>query len=364
VILGGSPRKGEAFPHSRRQGRFGMLRFGDFGRALTPAYAGVTATAIYGMSDAPEFVLLDAGAPRPGALALSFGLSSALVVLAVFLARPSSASPPARAEMISEMVMARGPLWLPANQPPLDSHGTATPHSDPAPPAEAAAPVDPAPVSPKLQSTLQPPPSEVVSTDPKSAPEAAGVIHAAASDARKPATDALGTLPLLRLIEDEAALAASLAALPPGRRLALPSISIRVDAEWLEALPQTKEELYFSVTRPQGNSEVLAYLPATHRLTLKRPLQPLWQIREGERVPALAALRSTAASRLGVSPELVGLYTWHPLVLENALRMFVLARMEQMRVQLGPSDVVTVRFASGPDGCLMSLEPIRDAESR
>jgi hypothetical protein len=342
-----------------------MLRFGDFETALTPAYAGVTATAIYGMSDAPEFVLLDAGAPRPRALALSFGFSSALVVLAVFLARPSSASPPARAEMISEIVMARGSLWLPANPPPFNSHGAATPHSDPDPPAEVAASVDPpAPLLPKLQSSLQPPPSEVVWTDPKPAPEAAEITHAAASDARKPAPDALGTLPLPRLIEDEAVLAASLAALPPGRRLALPRLSIRVDAEWLEALPQTKEELYFSVTRPEGNSEVLAYLPATHSLTLKRPLQPLWQIREAERVPALAALRSTAASRLGVSPELVGLYTWHPLVLENALRMFVLARMEHMGVQLGPSDVVTVRFASGPDGCLMSLEPIRGAESR
>jgi hypothetical protein len=174
----------------------------------------------------------------------------------------------------------------------------------------------------------------------------------------------LGTLPLPRLIEDEAALAASLAALSPGRRLALPSVSIRVDAEWLEVLPQTKEELYFSVTRPQENSEVLAYLSATHGFILKRPLQPLWQIRGGEEVPALAALRSAAAGRLGVSSELVGLYTWHPPVLENALRMFVLARMEHMGVQLGPSDVVTVRFASGPDGCLMSLEPIRAAASQ
>jgi hypothetical protein len=55
----------------------------------------------------------------------------------------------------------------------------------------------------------------------------------------------------------------------------------------------------------------------------------------------------------------VSLYTWHPPVLENALRMFVLARMEHLGVQLGPSDVVTVRFASGPDGCLMTLEPIQ-----
>jgi hypothetical protein len=304
-------------------------------------------------SSAPEFVLLDAGAPRPGALALSFGFSSALLVLAVVLTRPMSATPPTRAETISEIVMARGPLWLPAKPPPLNSQGSATPHSDPDPPAQESHPL-----------SVADPPAEVEASDPKPASEAAGVTHDPASDARKPAPGALGTLPLPRLIEDEATLAASLAALPPGRRLALPSLSIRVDAEWLEALPQTKEELYFSVTRPQGNSEVLAYLPATQGFILKRPLQPLWQIREGEQVPALAALRSAAASRLGVSPELVGLYTWHPLVLEDALRMFVLARMERMGVQLGPSDVVTVRFASGPDGCLMSLEPIRAAASQ
>src|SRR5208337_2386676 len=140
------------------------------------------------MSDAPEFVLLDAGAPRPGALALSFGFSSAFLVLAVVLARPMSATPPARAELISEIVMARGPLWLPANPPPLDSHGSATPHSDPDPPAqeshplsvadppaEAVAPVDPpAAVLPKLQLSLQPPLGEVVSPDLKPAPEDAG----------------------------------------------------------------------------------------------------------------------------------------------------------------------------------------------
>jgi hypothetical protein len=199
-----------------------------------------------------------------------------------------------------------------------------------------------------------PPPKSTARTDPL-----ASATLVAAGDTRKPAQEALGTLPLPQLIEDEAALAAGLAALPPGRRLALPRLSIRVNADWLEALPQTKEELYFSVTRPQEDSEVLAYEPATHSFTLKRPLRPLWQVRDGEQVPALAALRSAAARQLGVSPELVGLYTWHPPVLENALRMFVLARMEHLGLQLGPSDVVTVRFASGPDGCLMSLEPIR-----
>ena len=34
VSQGRSPRKGEAFPHSRRQSRFGMLPFGDFDATL------------------------------------------------------------------------------------------------------------------------------------------------------------------------------------------------------------------------------------------------------------------------------------------------------------------------------------------
>ena len=34
VSQGGSPRKGEAFPHSRRQSRFAILPFGDFDATL------------------------------------------------------------------------------------------------------------------------------------------------------------------------------------------------------------------------------------------------------------------------------------------------------------------------------------------
>jgi hypothetical protein len=206
-------------------------------------------------------------------------------------------------------------------------------------------------------------PSDVLTPAPKLPPPPASATQVVVSDARKPAPDPLGALPLPQLMEREAALAAGLSALPTSRRSALPRLSIRVDADWLEVLPQTKEELYFSVTTPQEDSEVLAYWPATHTFSLKRPLHPLWQVREGEQVPALAALRAAAAQQLGVSPELVGIYTWHPPVLENALRMFVLARMEHLGVQLGPSDVVTVRFTSGPDGCLMTLEPIRAAAS-
>ena len=92
---------------------------------------------------------------------------------------------------------------------------------------------------------------------------------------------------------------------------------------------------------------------------MERALAPLWEIREASRVPPLAALRSVVARRLGVRAELVGVYTWHPPAFENALRMFILERMDRLGIRLGPHDVVTVSVASGPNGYVMNLEPIR-----
>jgi hypothetical protein len=176
------------------------------------------------------------------------------------------------------------------------------------------------------------------------------------------APEAFGALPLRQLLEREAELALGLAALPANQRLAAPQVSIRVNAEWLEALPQTQEKLYFSLTPPRADIRVLAYSPAARTFTWERPQRPLWQIRDSQRVPALAALRAAAARRLGVPPDLVGLYTWHPPLFESALRMFVLGRMEQMGIRLNPRDVVTVRLASGPTGFVMNLEPVRRVE--
>jgi hypothetical protein len=325
------------------------------------------------MTDAPDFVLLDATGPRPAALLISFTLLSALLALNIILARAPGEVRFPRAQFVSEISLVGEILWLPTGPPRPNSRPSretlfkADPEARksssllvPNLQVEAAARTDPpAPMPPTLKLSLASLPSmDVLSSTRKLPPLPAGASQIAPGDSRVPATAALGVLPLPQLMAREAALAAGFAALPPARRSALPRLSIRVDADWLEALPQTKEELYFSVTRPQEESEVLAYLPATHSFILKRPLRPLWQIREAAQVPALATLRSAAAQQLGVSPELVGLYTWHPPVLENALRMFVLARLEHLGMQLGPSDVVTVRFASGPDGCLMSLEPI------
>jgi hypothetical protein len=51
-------------------------------------------------------------------------------------------------------------------------------------------------------------------------------------------------------------------------------------------------------------------------------------------------------------------------VFEDALQMFVLERMQELRVHLGPRDVVTVRLASGSEGAVMNLEPIYEDGSQ
>ena len=155
--------------------------------------------------------------------------------------------------------------------------------------------------------------------------------------ARKPTEDALGTVPLTVLISRETTLSASLAELPARKVRASPHVSIRVNAAWLEALPNTQEKLYFSCTRPQADSTVLAYLPLSRTFTVERALAPLWEIREASRVPPLAALRSVVARRMGIRAELVGVYTWHPPAFENALRMFILERMDPARHSPWPS---------------------------
>jgi len=314
--------------------------------------------------DTPQFILIDTSGPRPGALALSFGSLSALLVLAIIVGRPLGVTRSPRSEVFTQLVPP-GPLWLPPNPPVVDAHShenaTPLPSGEPVRESLPVAQAQPAAaaVLPRSQPSVLPLPSRnSVSAALALAPFAAADAHPQASDPRNSSPKTLGTLPLPQLLDRETALAAGFAVLTPEQRLALPRVSIRVNAEWLEALPQTQERLYFSLTRPQVGVAVLAYSPATQAFTWERPLRPLWQIRDGERVPALAVLRAAAARRMGASPELVGLYTWHPPELENALRMFVLARTEQIGTHLGPHDVVTVRLASVAGGFVMNLEPV------
>jgi hypothetical protein len=369
-------------------------------------------------SGVPRFALLETRGPDPRALLLSVVILTGLVSLSVILGRFPSAARVQRAETVTLLVAPPEPRTLPDISTIENSSENSTPLLPAAEPVAAKPPLpelpEPQPASLKTEPSTPelvaaepilpelvekpspipiPPVRTVAATPPAAAPavveapgpnpasvplsavnnavthelkpvpEAAAPTRVAARDVPKAGPGSLGGLSLAQLLEDQAGLAAGLAALPSAERLGLPRVSIRVNAEWLEALPKTQERLYFSITAPEADREVLAYVPDTRSFNLERPEHPLWQIYDGERVPALAELRAAAGRWLGVSPTLVGLYTWHPPVFEDALRMFVLERMQELRVHLGPRDVVTVRLASGSEGAVMNLEPIREDAS-
>ncbi|MGA2982577.1 MAG: hypothetical protein ABSG32_02115 [Terriglobia bacterium] len=362
----------------------------------------------------PRFALLETRGPDPWVLLLSTVILTAMVSLSLMLGRIPSVTRVPRAETVtllaippglrtlpeistmknsgesstlllaaaepvtaepSSSATAKSPSAPPKAKPPIPDSIAAEPIPTefvekptpiPIPPERVAAPIAPAaPVAAMEAPKPTPGPvplgsgKDAAGHDDKPAPDIPGPSRASAPDVPKRGPVSLGGLPLSQLIADQAGLAAGLAALPSAERLSLPRVSIRVNAEWLEALPKTQERLYFAITPPEADGEVLAYVPYTHSFNLERPERPLWQIHDGERVPALAELRAAAGRWLGVSPTLVGLYTWHPPVLENALRMFVLERMQELHVNLGPRDWVTVRLASGSEGTVMNLEPLR-----
>lgn len=368
----------------------------------------------------PRFALIEAQAPDLRAVVLSPIILATLFSCAIVLGRIPSVTRVSIAEDVTMLVAPPEPVTLPdvsamraeskiASPVPPDAEPTTVdppasklPESPPAPIAEPVTPDSPAampsppqivekprPIPTPSEGTAAstapapaPAPAVMAVTQAVPAPAPAALVKDVIAKERKPEPDtfdaghdtvanisrsapaSLGGLPLSQLIEDQDGLAAGLAALPSSARRNLPRVSIRVNAEWLEALPKTQERLYFSITKPQADREVLAYLPNSHSFDLERPEHPLWKIHDGERVPALAELRAEAGRWLGVSPELVGLYTWHPPVFEDALQMFVLERMQELRVQLGPRDIVTVRLAPGSGGTVMNLEPIRpDASS-
>jgi hypothetical protein len=369
-------------------------------------------------SGVPRFALLETGGPDPRALLLSVFILAGLISPSIILGYFTRDIRPARPWMVTlleappelrtlpdismrknfsessthllhtpEPVTVRLPLpdrgesqFLPRHAEltipdevaaePMPTEVIQTPLPSPIPPERAAPTIAPA-ATPAVVEATQPNPApvstgsghDVVEHDPKLARETGSPARVTAQDVPKAGSESLGGLPLSQLIDDQDGLAAGLAALPSAERLELPRVSIRVNAEWLAALPKTRERLYFSITTPEADREVLAYVPDTHSFNLERPERPLWQIHDGERVAALAELRAAAGRWLGVSPTLVGLYTWHPPAFEDALRMFVLERMQELRVHLGPRDVVTVRLASGSEGAVMNLEPIREDAS-
>ena len=353
----------------------------------------------------PRFALIETRGPDPRALAFSPIILATLLFATIVLGRIPNVAPAPLAENVTLLVAPPEPITLPdlsarktraeiASALPQAPEPEKTDPPPSEPPESQPAPIAPEPVAPAVVAVKSAPPEivkqpapipvppeptvasttpapapvvmavskpnpapvpsalvkNVVARDFKPAPDTADPVPDTARDIANRVPETLGGLPLSQLIEDQDGLAAGLAALPSAERRNLPRVSIRVNAEWLEALPKTQERLYFSITPPQPDREVLAYLPNSHSFDLERPEHPLWQIHDGERVPSLAELRAEAGRWLGVSPALVGLYTWHPPIFEDALRMFVMERMQELRVHLGPQDVVTVRLAPGSGG--------------
>jgi len=332
-------------------------------------------------SGVPRFALIETRGPDSLALLLSVIILTGLVSLSTFLGRFPSTTRAPRMEAVT-LLMAppdisitesfrRSSIHLPPAAEPVAATLSSPELSEPSRPAPrkpeirapdlvSAEPVPPVRIEkpPAVPIPESSPAAQTPELNP--APAATATAPAASHDVPKIRAASLGGWSLSRLLEDQDVLAAGLAALPSAQRLGLPRVSIRVNAEWLEALPKTQERLYFSITTPEADQEVLAYVPGTHSFVLERPEHPLWQIHDGEQVAAIAELRAEAARWLDVSPNLVRLYTWHPPVFEDALRMFVLERMQELHTHLGPRDVVTVRLAAGSDGTVMNLEPIRE----
>ena len=330
---------------------------------------------------APRFVLLDARGPQLWTVALAFGVLSTLVALLTLAGRTAKPNPPLQSQTAVRIALSRRRLLA----PPKHAHAAArsaqvsdviaTLHSQPplplkpviepylAPLAIQAEKGIPKPLlsAPVLAMPQQPsgtpPPRELAFRNTKLKEAAAATFDGTTRSFDQ--FNSLGDLPLQQLVRRESFLAADLERLTPAQRSALPKVWIRVNAEWLEVLPQTQEKLYFSVMIPEANAEVLAYSAVTHAFTLEQPRRPLWRIRDVERVPALLALRSAAGRQLRVPPDLVGLYTWHPPIFENALQMFVLERMQQLGVKFSSRDSITVSLVSAPSGYVMKLEPIR-----
>jgi hypothetical protein len=331
-------------------------------------------------SGVPSFALIETRGPDPRALLLSVIILTGLVSLSTFLGRFPSTTRAPRMETVTLLVAppdisfterfrnssirlppAAEPMTATLStpelpEPPRPAPRKAEPRTPDLVSAPAVAPAQkekPLPVPIPIQAAVQ-------TSELNPAPAATATVPVTSPDVHKIRAASFGGWSLSRLLEDQDVLAAGMAALPSAQRLGLPRVSIRVNADWLEALPKTQERLYFSITTPEADQEVLAYVPRTHSFVLERPEHPLWKIHDGEQVPAIAELRAQAARWLDVSPNLVGLYTWHPPVFEDALRMFVLERMQELHTHLGPRDVVTVRLAAGSEGTVMNLEPIRE----
>jgi hypothetical protein len=151
--------------------------------------------------------------------------------------------------------------------------------------------------------------------------------------------------------------------LPSEEKAAFPPLYVTVNSDWLLALPQTGERLYFSGKVPNPDTTVLAFSPLKG-FFWEQAQSPLWRVESPELVPELENLRGEAAQQLGLPRDDIEIYTYHPPMLESALQALVLRRIEESG--LHPSEVAsaTVSFHVTQDGFIIELESLKLSTAR
>lgn len=171
-------------------------------------------------------------------------------------------------------------------------------------------------------------------------------------------------IPLQELVSNQGILAASFAALSLEERLAFPQVSILVNGDWVQALAESKEMLYFATITPRPDGRVLTYSASADQFTFQYPGSPLWRVERPESVPELERLRQAAGRRLQVNPDLIQIFTWHTPEFENALRALILRKIADAGLRVSEVGPITVRFRVTATGFVLEIEPLAPAGPR
>lgn len=273
----------------------------------------------------PRFILLHHGGPSARALVSSFTL---LGLVVCFLCHFPKADGPPLAHFQRNLA-----IHLATFVPPVETH-------------ERAAPLAQEKV---IHRGYQ-----------DSVAQASAVTVLARADVRP----ILTPIPLRELVSKQGMLAASFAALSLEDRLAFPQVSILVNGDWVQALAESKEKLYFATITPRSDGMVLTYSASAGQFAFEHPGSPLWRVERSETVPELERLRQAARDRLQVNPDLIQIFTWHPADFENALRALILRKIAEAGLRVSDVGPITIRFHSTATGFVLEMGPLAAAGPR
>lgn len=273
----------------------------------------------------PRLLLLDRKGPDPWALACSFSLL-VLSLIALCILGQATRTPRTAMDLQRSAVLIRFPSILPEvssarKQKPLARRG-------------------------KHQRIHQ--------IETEAGEHGGSAVPTATSEAHA----LLGSVTLREIVHGEKSLAAEFTALPPEERVTFPRVYIRVNSEWVQALPETGEKLYFSSSTPTKGGMALTYDPSSGRFVLDQVSTPLWRVENPGVVSGLDRLMAEAALQLGLPAGLIQVFTWHPTDFENAIKAVILRRISDSATVPAEIDSVTVSFRSTDRGYVLDLDPI------